>query len=127
MDLSYDLSNKLIKGTLSNTPYVPPVKAYLALYTSDPTKSDTGTEVDQASYNRQEITMGEPVDGQAKNTAEIEWNGALTSWGTVTHVGIRDAATGGNLMFFTALDEAKDIGVGDQFKVTPNSLTVTLS
>jgi len=30
-------------------------------------------------------------------------------------------------MFFTALDEAKDIGVGDQFKVTPNSLTVTLS
>ena len=25
------------------------------------------------------------------------------------------------------LDEAKDIGVGDQFKVTPNSLTVTLS
>lgn len=127
MDLSYDLSNKLIKGTLSNTPYVPPVKAYLALYTSDPTKNDTGTEVGEASYNRQEITMGEPVNGVAQNTAEIEWNGALTSWGLVTHVGIRDEATGGNLMYFTALDEPKDIGVGDQFKVTPNSLTVTLS
>lgn len=125
--MSNDLANKLIKGTLSNTPYVPPVKAFLALYTSDPTKDDTGSEVGEASYSRQEITMGEPVDGVAKNTAEIEWNGALTSWGTVGWVGIRDAATEGNLMFFTALDEAKDIGVGDQFKITANSLTVTLS
>lgn len=43
--LSNYLENKLIDHVLRNTAYTPPATVYLALYTTDPTDADSGTEV----------------------------------------------------------------------------------
>ena len=103
MDFSNDLANKLINATVRKLAYTTPSQAYVALYTTDPTKDNTGTEVSAPTYYRLPVTMGEPVDGFSENINELEWAIATTVWGTITHVGIMDAEVLGNLMYFTEL------------------------
>lgn len=126
-EMSNYLENALINGTLRNTTYTAPTTVYLALYTSDPTDADTGTEVSGTSYARQSITFGSPSNGASTNSAAIEFPQAGGSWGTVTHVGIRDASTAGNLLYHTALDASKTIATGDVFRIATGSLSVTLA
>ena len=127
MDFSNFLADSLINATTRAIDYSTPAKVWVALYTTDPTKEDVGTEVDQASYNRLEVTITEPVDGVSTNANEMKWSTATTAWGVISYVGIRDAETDGNLLYFTNLEEAKDIQVGDQFQIVVENLTLTLS
>jgi len=125
--MSNYLENALINGTLRATSYTAPTTIYLALYTADPTDADTGTEVSGTSYARQTITMGAPSNGVSTNSAAIEFPAAGGSWGTVTHIGIRDALTAGNLLYHTPLDASKTIATGDIFRVSVGNLSVTLA
>lgn len=126
-EMSNYLENALINATLRNTGYTSPTTVYLALYTSDPTDADTGTEVTGNGYARQSITFGAPSNGVSTNSAAIEFPQATGSWGTVAYIGIRDALTTGNLLYHTALDASKTIATGDVFKVAIGSLSVTLA
>jgi hypothetical protein len=126
-EMSNFLENALINATLRNTSYTSPSTVYLALYTSDPTDADTGTEVTGNAYERQSITFGSPSNGVSTNTAAIEFPQATGSWGTVAYIGIRDASTSGNLLYHTALDASKAIATGDVFRVAIGSLSVTLA
>jgi hypothetical protein len=126
-EMSNYLENALINATLRNTSYTSPSTVYLALYTDDPTDADTGTEVSGGSYARQSITFGAPSNGTSTNSAAIEFPAATGNWGTITHVGIRDALTSGNLLYHTALDASKTINTGDIFKILTSNLSVTLA
>ena len=126
-EMSNYLENALINVTLRNTAYTTPTTVYLALYTTDPTDADTGTEVTGGSYARQAVTFGAPSNGASTNSAAIEYPQCTASWGTVTHVGIRDASTAGNLLYHTPLDASKTIDSGDIFKIAIGSLSVTLA
>lgn len=126
-EMSNYLENALINGTLRATTYTAPTTVYLALYTSDPTDADTGTEVSGGSYARQSITFGAPSNGVTTNSADITFPTATGSWGTVGWVGIRDASTAGNLLYHSPLDASKTIGSGDIFKISAGNLSVTLS
>lgn len=125
--MSNYLENALINGTLRNTTYTAPTTVYLALYTTDPTDADTGTECSGTSYARQAITFGAPSNGVSTNSAAIEFPQAGGAWGTITHIGIRDALTVGNLLYHTPLDASKTIATGDVFRVAAGSLSVTLA
>jgi hypothetical protein len=126
-EMSNFLENSLINAVLRNTSYTSPTTTYLALYTSDPTDADTGTEVTGGSYVRQSITFSSPSNGVTSNSSAIEFPQATANWGTITYVGIRDAVTSGNLLFHTALDASKVINNGDIFKITSGNLSVTLA
>lgn len=126
-EMSNYLENALINAVLRNTSYTSPATVYLALYTSDPTDADTGTEVSGNAYVRQSITFGAPSNGVSTNSAAIEFPQATGSWGTVAYIGIRDASTAGNLLFHTALDASKTIATGDVFRMAIGSLSVTLA
>lgn len=121
------LENALINAVLRNTSYTSPTTTYLALYTSDPTDADTGTEISGGSYARQAITFGAPSNGTSTNSAAVEFPQATADWGVISHVAIRDAVTSGNLLFHTALDASKTINNGDVFKITTGNLSVQLS
>ncbi len=127
MDFSNDLANKLINATVRKVAKTTPSQAYVALYTSDPTKENTGIEVSAPTYYRMALTMGTPADGFSENISEMEWAVASTVWGTITHIGVMDAEVLGNLMYFTELVEPKNITVGDQFQITPANLKLTLT
>jgi len=104
---------------------------YLALYTSNPTGADTGTEVSGGGYMRQQITFSAPaLDGgkeAIKNDAVIQFPVATADWGTVTHVGIRTADTGGTLIAFAALTNPRTILAGDRFVIDLNNGIVRMS
>ena len=127
MDFSNYLANALISATTRKISFTTPAQAYVALYTTDPTKEDTGIEVSAPTYTRMPLTMKLPVDGFSDNTNEMEWLIASTVWGTITHIGVMDAEVLGNLLYFTELLEPKNITVGDQFQITPTNLKLTLT
>ena len=126
-EFSNYLENALINAVLRNTSYTSPATVYVSLYTSDPTDADSGTEVSGGSYARTAVTMGAPSDGVSTNSADVTFPTATASWGTVTHIGIHDASTSGNLLFHTPLDTSKTIDSGDIFKITTGNLSVTLA
>ncbi|NNU89756.1 hypothetical protein [Anoxybacillus sp. CHMUD] len=125
--ISNYLENALINAVLRNTPYTSPSAVYLALYTSDPTDANTGTEVTGGSYQRQQITFSAPSDGMVSNSNEILFPVATDNWGTVTHIGILDAATGGNLLFYGAVTTPKTISTNDQLKINVGDISITLA
>lgn len=124
------LETALLNHVFRNTSYTSPTTVYVALYTSDPTDADTGTEVSGGAYERQAATFTDPtqVGGKAtiKNSSEIVFPVATANWGTITHVGIRDAATGGNLLYHGALTTPKIIEAGDRFQFLANELVLDL-
>ena len=126
-EMSNYLENALINVTLRATAYTTPTTVYVALYTTDPTDADTGTECSGTSYARQSVTVGAPSNGASTNSAAVEFPQAGGSWGTITHIGLRDASTAGNLLYHTALDASKTIATGDVFRIATGSLSVTLA
>ena len=127
MDFSNYLANKIISATVRNTPYNTPESVWIALYTTDPTKDDKGAEVREPSYNRQELSMSVPVNGESENTAQVDFSQATSNWGKIAYIGIKDQAFDGNLLYFTELDNAKDILTGDQFRIDADRLTLKLT
>jgi hypothetical protein len=125
--MSNYLENALINVTLRNTAYTTPTTVYVALYTTDPTDADTGTEVSGGSYARQSVTFGAPSNGVTTNSADVTFPTATGSWGTVAYVGIRDNSSGGNLLYHAPLTTSKAIDSGDIFKITTGNLSVTLA
>ena len=126
-EFSNFLENALINAVLRNTTYTSPATVYVSLYTTDPTDADTGTEVSGGSYARTSVTFGAPSNGVSTNSADVTFPTCTASWGTVTHIGIHDASTAGNLLFHTPLDTSKTIDSGDIFKITSGNLSVTLA
>ena len=126
-EFSNYLENALINAVLRNTSYTSPATVYVSLYTTDPTDADSGTEVSGGSYARTSVTFGAPSNGVSTNSADVTFPTATASWGTVTHIGIHDASTSGNLLFHTPLDTSKTIDSGDIFKITTGNLSVTLA
>lgn len=125
--LSNYLENALINATLRNTAYSSPAVVYVGLFTTDPTDAGTGTEVTGGSYGRKAITFGAPSNGVSVNSAAVEFDQATANWGTVTHFGILDAATSGNLLYHGALTASKVIDDGDVFKFATSAVSVTLA
>ena len=126
-EMSNYLENALINATLRNTSYTSPATIYVALYTSDPTDANTGTEVSGGSYARTSVTFAAPSNGVSLSNADCTFPQATGSWGTIGWIGLMDALTSGNLLYHTALDASKTIESGDIFKIASGSLSVQLS
>ena len=125
-EMSNFLENALINATLRNTSYTSPTTVYVGLYTTDPGEGNTGTEVSGGSYARVSVSFGAPSNGVSTNSASVTFPTATGTWGTVTHIGILDALTGGNLLYYTPLDASKSIASGDVFTISTGNLSVTL-
>jgi hypothetical protein len=126
-EFSNYLENALINATLRATAYTSPSAVYVALFTSDPTDAGSGTEVSGGSYVRKQVTFGAPSNGVTSNSADVTFDQATANWGTVSHIGIFDASTSGNLLYHTPLTSSKTIETGDIFKIATSSLVVTLA
>lgn len=116
------LKNKIIKHVLAEASFTMPTNVYLALYTNNPTIADTGTEVTGGSYARQQLSFATAVDGaKTSNTSETIANMPAT---TVTHWGIRDASSGGNLLYFGAFDLPIQLNAGNSFPIASGDIVI---
>ena len=128
-DMSNYLEIKLLDLTLKGTAYAGFDQPYVSLHTADPTDAGTGTEVSGGSYARTRVTMAAATGagGSVASTADVTFPTATAAFGTVGWIGLWDAASGGNMLYHTALDAAKTIDTGDVFKIVTGNLTVTLA
>lgn len=125
-ELSDYLENKLLDHVLRGTSYTSPTTVYMGLYTSDPGDDNSGTEVSGGSYARQAVSVTTASGGIVTSSADITFPQATGSWGTISHIGLLDAVTSGNLLMHTPLTTSKAIDTGDIFKVAAGSLTAEL-
>lgn len=105
-----------------------PTGWHIALFTAAPSDAGGGTELSTSGtgYGRQSTTL--TVSGNlATNGAAIEYPVAASAWGTITHVGVFDSASGGNLLAWGQLAASKDIGAGDVFRIPAGDLDITLT
>ena len=121
------LENKIIDHMLRNQAYTPPSTVYVALFTTATTDAGGGTEVSGGAYARQSITLTAASGGASENSADITFPQATADWGTITHVALMDALTGGNMLMHTALDASKTVNNGDTFKINAGDLDVTVA
>lgn len=124
------LENKLTDLIFRGQAFTAPATIYVSLHTTDPLDDASGAEVSGGAYARVAITANltnwSGTQAAASTTAssgtggESSNNGAITfpapsgaNWGVVTHFGVWDAATTGNLLIHGALGTPKTINDGD--------------
>ena len=125
-ELSNYLENKLLDHVLRNTSYNSPTTVYVGLYTSDPGDDNSGTEVSGGSYARQVLSVTTASGGIVTSSADVTFPQATGSWGTISHIGLLDALTSGNLLMHTPLTTSRAIETGDVLKISTGSLTASL-
>ena len=125
MSFSNTFETRVLEWALTDGSVTRPTAWYVGLFTSDPTDAGTGTEVSGGGYARQTVAF--TVTGnEATNSAVIEFDPATAPFGTVTHVAVLDALTGGNIITHGPLSASKAIGTGDIFRISAGDLDVTL-
>lgn len=118
--------NLALKWLLTTDAATRPTAWYVGLFTSDPTDAGTGTEVSGTNYARK--TVGFTVTNDTASNGTVTFDAAGSGgWGTITHVGIYDASTSGNLLFHGAVTTSKQIDEGDTFQISAGNLTITLA
>lgn len=127
MSFSNTYETHVLNYVFTTTSVTRPTAWYLALFTTNPAEDASGSEVSASgtAYARQSATF--TVSGNtASNSAAIEFPTATASYGTVTHVGVYTASSGGDLIAYAALSTSKAIDTGDVFRVPSGDLDVTL-
>jgi len=141
--LSDYLENQIIDHIFRTASFTKPTALHVALFTAAPSDSGGGTEVTGGSYARVNLA---PLDtnwnatqggttgassgtlGLTDNAVDITFAVPTANWGTITHVGIFDATTGGNLLFHGALGTSKTVNNGDPApKFVAGDLDITLA
>lgn len=127
--LSDYLENKLIDWLLRGQTFTAPANVYIGLLTAAPSDTGGGTEVSGGAYARVQVassltnwagtqaaastTASSGTGGQTSNNAAITFPAPSANWGTVTHFGVYDASSAGNLLFYGALGASKTVNNGD--------------
>lgn len=129
--LSDYLENKLLDHLLGGGDYSTPGTLYLALYTAAPSDSGGGTEVSGGSYARKSVANNltnfpSASNGAKANGTSISFVEATGSWGTVTHFGVFDASSGGNLLAWGALSSSVAPASGDTVTFDIGALALSL-
>jgi len=137
------LENKLIDQLFRGQAAPTTTTLYVGLLTAAPSDSGGGTEVSGGSYARVAVTSSlanwagtqsagsttasSGSGGQTSNNAAITFPTPSAGWGLVTHFGVYDASTGGNLLFWGALTIAKTINQADTVTFPAASLSITFA
>lgn len=120
------LENKILDHVLRNVAYTPPATVYAGLYTTGPTDAGGGTEVSGNAYARKAIAFGAAAGGVTSNSGVITFDAPTpAAWGTVSHIGIFDAASAGNLLYWAPLAVARVTAIGEPPFFAIGAITVS--
>lgn len=125
-----DYSEKLLLDWLMTTGSATrPTSWYVALYTAAPSDSGGGTEVSGNGYSRQAVTFAaaSTPGGTTSNTGAVSFTASGGSWGSITHIGIHDASTSGNLLWHGGLTTSKTVGDGDTIEFAIGNIDLTIA
>lgn len=120
----------LVAGNVFGTKTTPAIpQYYIGLSTTAPSIDGTGVTEPSSSagYARVELdSLSEPNNGTVSNTAAVSFPETTAPWGTVSHYVIFDSQTGGNLLIYNALSEAKVMQTSDVLTFKTGDLVLTV-
>lgn len=142
---SVHLDNKILDHLFKGTAYATPTK-YLAIFKA----GDGLTENASATWSANELntttdkayhrivlantTFDAAANSAVVNNVNYEFPVAESDWGTVSHVAIMDAQTGGNVLAWGAIrnpvtlaEQPREILTGDQFIVRRETMVIRLN
>ena len=126
MSFTNFLETELLDHVFGGAAYTAPSNLYVALFTAvSDGEAGTVTEVSGGGYARQTATFT-TSGNTTSNDAAVEYPTATASYGTVTHVGVYDASSAGNLLCYATLTASKAIDTGDVFRIPAGDLDITL-
>lgn len=129
MPLSTYFANEIlnwIKGTDTDTA---PTTVYVALYDGNPGDDGSGgTDVteDVRAAGRVAITFGSIATKAMSNSADVDF-GTSDGAADLTHFGVWDDATAGNLLGYNALITPRTVEAADPVKFATGSLVINLA
>ena len=119
------LENKVLDHVLGTTSYTMPTTVYIGLSTGSFADDNSGTELSGLGYARQSIAFDAAASGTTDNTSNVDFPAATGSWGTVSHYGLFDALSGGNLLVHGAFTVSKTVASGDILRIAAGELDIT--
>ena len=127
MSFTNFLETEILDHVFAGAAYTAPTTKYIGLFTAiSDGEAGSVTEVSGSAYARQSMAFS-TSGATTSNSAAVEFPTATGSWGTITHVGIFDAVSSGNLMVYATLTASKAIASGDVFRVPSGDLDITLN
>lgn len=122
-----DYLENAILNHLRGVAYAVPAGLYVALYSAAPTDAGGGTEVTTTIRvaGRVAATLGAASGGSMANSAAVDF-GTSAGSASVTHFGIFDAASAGNLLAWAAVTTPLSITAGINVSFAIGALTVAL-
>tara|TARA_E500000318_G_scaffold95507_1_gene95349 strand:- start:7118 stop:7507 length:390 start_codon:yes stop_codon:yes gene_type:complete len=120
------LETKILDYVLRDTADWAPTAVYLSLHTSSPGEAD-GNEISGNGYSRNPIAFdaAHASNGTAANSDIETFTASGGDFGTITHFGIHDASSDGNLLYYGALTASKAIADGDTLSFAAGSIVIT--
>lgn len=121
MKSSY-LRDKFVKLIANQQSFSAPSGLYLAIFSSDPTIDNTGTEAAGGSYARQQLSFAAASNGTIQSNTTESFTMPAGTW---THWGIFDASTSGNLLYFGAFDIGITTAGGGTIPIASGDISIT--
>ena len=118
--------NLVLDWLMTNGSATRPTSWYVALYTAAPNDAGGGTEVTGAGYARQSVTFGAASGGAASNNSVATFTASGGDFGTISHIGIHDAVSGGNLIWHGSLAAARTVVDGDSISFASGAIDLTI-
>jgi len=119
------LENEILDHILGTGAYTMPTSVYVGLSTGSFNDDNSGTELSGSGYARQSIAFNAASSGTADNSGAVDFPAATGSWGTVSHFGLFDASTSGNLLIHGALTASKTVATGDILRIAAGDMDIT--
>jgi hypothetical protein len=119
------LENEILDHILATASYTAPATVYVGLSTGSFGDDNSGVELTGSGYGRVAASFGVAASGTASNDAAIEFSAATGDWGTVSHFGIFDASSTGNLLIHGSFTASKVIATGDILRIQTGDLDVS--
>jgi len=119
----------LLDWLMTNGSATRPTAWYVALYTVAPSDSGGGTEVSGNGYAREAVTFAAATSpgGTTSNTNAVTFTASGGNWGSITHIGIHDAVSGGNLLWHGAMTASKTVNDGDTLEFSIGNIDLTIA
>lgn len=122
------MAEMTVYGRALTLDYIIGLGIYLSLHTDSPTEVGSHVhEVSGGGYAREPITAkmsATDADGISINTSLIRFGPALTPWGTITHIGIEDALTAGNMLAWAPGSSAVNRSTGQVLQFAADQLSL---
>jgi len=127
MSASDNFENKILNAGFGSGTLTKPANVYVALYSTAPTDSTSGTELTGNGYARQVVSFGSAANGIVSSSGNVTFSATGNAWSTAVAVALTDASSSGNIMVYNALVPGRTLQAGDTLTFETADIKVTQS